>query len=275
MPVKVDLQLSPGAVTWEQLRDSVVAAEAAGFDCAWVFDHFMGDMISGRGSMLDPFALLGALAAATSRIGLGTLVLNVVNRSAPVIAIGAATVQTISGGRMTVGLGAGAAPATRWAREHEVLGLPLEPTLAGRHRRLGTTLDALDRFWAVDRDDELATFPRPEPRPPIVLGVNGVELAVIAGQRGDGINVRSNHPQLQRLLVAATDARAAAGRIGDPWDASVWAPWDEALLDADHPQRREWQRLGITRLVLVGFEAITPDAVERAAEHLSATAGRP
>jgi alkanesulfonate monooxygenase SsuD/methylene tetrahydromethanopterin reductase-like flavin-dependent oxidoreductase (luciferase family) len=155
-----------------------------------------------------------------------------------------------------------------------VLGLALEPTLAGRHRRLAATLDALDRYWAADRDGELATFPQPEPRPRIVLGVNGVELAVIAGGRCDGMNVRSTHSHLERLLVAATDARAAAGRVTNAWDASVWAPWDEALLDADHPQRREWKRLGVSRLVLVGFEAIAPDAFERAAAQLVATAGR-
>lgn len=129
------MQLSPAVVTWDELRAGVVVAEDAGFDTIWVFDHFMGQMISG-GSMLEPFTLLGALAVSTCRIGVGSLVLNVVNRSAAVIASGTASVQAMSRGRFILGLGAGASPTSRWAGEHRVLGVQLGATIAERHARL-------------------------------------------------------------------------------------------------------------------------------------------
>lgn len=255
--MKIDLQMSPAMGTWDQLRDAVVAAEAAGFDTTWVFDHFMGEMISG-GSMLEPFALLGALAASTTRIGLGSLVLNIVNRHPGVIASGSATIQALSAGRFVLGLGAGASPTSRWGLEHRVLGIPLAPTVAQRHQNLITTLDELDRLWAPDRDDELATFPLPDPRPPVVIGVNGVALATIAGSRCDGLNVRASHPDLEPILIAAQEARAAAGRDPAPWDASVWTMWDESLLDPAHLERVRWEQLGVSRLVLVVLDTLAP-----------------
>src|SRR5687767_8407706 len=182
--MKIDIQLSPGADTWPELRDGVLAAEEAGFDTAWVFDHFAGDMLGGS-TMLECFTLLGALAAATDRIGLGTLVANVNNRPAGVLAAAAASAQAISGGRLILGLGAGAAPGSRWSAEHRELGLDLGATMVERHRRLEAVLDEIDRLWAPDRDESLATFPRPDPRPPIILGVNSERLAAIAGKRCD------------------------------------------------------------------------------------------
>lgn len=107
--MRFDIQLSPAAESWTSLRDGVLLAEELGYDTAWVFDHFAGAMLSGT-TMVECFTLLGALSAATERIGLGSLVVNVANRHPAVMAMSAASVQTLSGGRFTLGLGAGAAP---------------------------------------------------------------------------------------------------------------------------------------------------------------------
>ena len=72
--MKIDIQYSPGTNEWPVLRDAILQAEAEGYDTTWVFDHFDGAMIQGDRPMLECFTLLGALAAATSTIGLGTLV---------------------------------------------------------------------------------------------------------------------------------------------------------------------------------------------------------
>jgi len=98
--------------------------------------------------------------------------------------------------------------------------------------------------------------------------VNSVGLAEIAGARTDGMNVRSDHPDLARLFAAAHGAREAAGRRSW-WDASVWAVWDEALLDPAHPQRRHWEELGINRLILVWFDRFDVDALQRATSRLA------
>ena len=260
----IDIQLSPAVEPWPSLRDGVLLAEASGFETAWVFDHFAGDVLGGT-TMLECFTLLGALAAATARIGLGSLVVNVANRNPGVMALSAASVQVVSGGRFTLGLGAGAAPNTGWSAEHGLLGLHLEPTVATRHQRLARALDEIDRWWSPDRPPELAPYAVADPRPPIILGVNSHALAAMAGARCDGLNVRSTHPQLGELIDAGRRARDLRPESGDdrPFDVSVWASWDDDLADPRNPRRVEWQRLGVDRLVMVCLQPHDPAAIAR------------
>lgn len=261
----VDIQFSPAAEPWESLRDGVQLAEACGFDTAFVFDHFAGNLLNGH-TMLECFALLGAMAGSTSKIGIGTLVVNVANRNPGVMAMGAASVQTISGGRLVLGLGAGASPNTSWSAEHRELGLHIEPTMALRHARLGAALDEIDRLWHPGRADALASFPTVTPRPPVILGVNSDPLARMAAERTDGFNVRSSHEQLDELVTVAREARAASDRAAEPMTVSVWAEWDEGLADPDHPSRRRWSDLGVNRVVLVWLRPHDPAAMTRFAE---------
>ncbi|MEX0847528.1 MAG: LLM class flavin-dependent oxidoreductase [Ilumatobacteraceae bacterium] len=256
----VDIQLNPAAEPWQSLRDGVLVAEAAGFGTAWVFDHFAGDVLTGSG-MIECFTLLGALAASTERIGLGSLVVNVANRNPGVMALSAASVQAVSGGRLVLGLGAGAAPDTWWSAEHRALGIHLAPTMARRHERLAGALDELDRLWADDRPDELAHFARPVLRPPVIVGVNSEPLARMAARRTDGLNVRGTHDWLDAIVAAAFEERAASGRADEPMDVSVWAAFDPALADPDHPDRRRWEALGVGRLVLVCLRPHDPAAL--------------
>jgi alkanesulfonate monooxygenase SsuD/methylene tetrahydromethanopterin reductase-like flavin-dependent oxidoreductase (luciferase family) len=260
--VIVDVQLNPAVEPWERLRDGVVVAEAAGFGTAWVFDHFDGSMLRGSDTMLECFSLLGALAGATTRIALGSLVVNVANRPVGVMAGAAATVQTVSGGRFVLGLGAGAAPGTRWSAEHRRFGIGLGATMAGRRERLAAALDTLDELWSDDRapDDQHYPLPRPH-RPPVILGVNSEPLARLAGLRTDGVNVRSTHESLEPLLAAAFTGRAERGLDTAGFDVSVWAEFDPALCDPDHPDRRRWAALGVTRLVLVCLTPHDPNTL--------------
>ena len=86
----------------------------------------------------EPWVTLGALAAATTRLRLGTLVSPVTFRAPGVTAKAAATLSALSGGRAFVGVGAG-----WWEREHAAygLGIPFSDSATGRAR-------------ARDRDDE-------------------------------------------------------------------------------------------------------------------------
>lgn len=256
--MNIDIQLNPAVEPWERIRDGLQIAEAAGFDTAYVFDHFAGNLLRGGEQMLECFALLGAMASATSRIRLGTLVVNVANRHPGVMAMSAATVQSISGNRLVLGLGAGAAPNTPWSAEHRALGLDLAPTIAARHRRLADALDLIDDLWAEDRKPEYVDFHRPSVRPPIFLGVNSEPLARLAATRTDGFNVRQSHEELRAIVEAGLAARAGSARADDPMIVSVWAHFDRALADPDHPKRREWADMGVNRLVLVCLDPHDP-----------------
>ena len=123
--VITDIQFTAGRNDWPALRDAVRRAEDDGYTTTWVFDHFDGSMIGGDRPMLEAFTLLGALAASTSTIGLGTLVANAANRHPALLALAASSVQRISGGRLTLGIGAGTGPGTRWSREHDERGIAL------------------------------------------------------------------------------------------------------------------------------------------------------
>jgi alkanesulfonate monooxygenase SsuD/methylene tetrahydromethanopterin reductase-like flavin-dependent oxidoreductase (luciferase family) len=85
---------------WVAVRAQARQAEDLGFESLWVAE-----------GAYDPLVSLGALARATGRVGLGTLVLEASLRPAAVVAKALATVDVVSGGRLVVGLGAGPAGA--------------------------------------------------------------------------------------------------------------------------------------------------------------------
>jgi alkanesulfonate monooxygenase SsuD/methylene tetrahydromethanopterin reductase-like flavin-dependent oxidoreductase (luciferase family) len=223
--VITDIQYSAGCNDWPELRDAVRRAEDEGYATTWVFDHFDGSMIGGDRPMLEAFTLLGALAEVTSSIGLGTLVANVNNRHPALLGLAASSAQRISGGRLTVGIGAGSGPGTRWAREHEERGIALLADVADRHRAVVAHIAAVRA--ATDA--------------PVFVGANSTALAELAGREADGVNVRISHPRAAELLAAA---RRAAGER--PFDLSAYAVVDQ---ETDIHERAA--DLGLDRLVLV------------------------
>lgn len=256
----IDIQLNPAVEPWPRLLDGVLAAEEAGFGTVWVYDHFDGSMLRGT-SMIECFTLLGAYAASTTRIGIGSMVVNVANRNPYVMAMAALSVQHISGGRLRLGVGAGAAPGTPWSAEHRLFGIELGATLVERHRRFEAALDVLDTVFAAERPAELATYPHADVRPRVVVGVNSTSLAAVVGRRCDGMNVRADHPELEALIAAARTARAESPAAARPFDVSVWTHWDAALADSEHPRRQAWEAFGVDRLILTCLDPFDLDAV--------------
>ena len=173
----------------------------------------------------------------------------------------AATAQEISGGRFILGLGAGASPDSRFAVEQHTLGIEIPGSVAERHARVASTIELLDAMWAEPRDDRWAGFPRPVPRPPVIIGVNSRALARLAGARTNGMNIRANHPDLEGILAVGNAAHS--GRPG-PWSTSVWIPWDDALGEDAHDTKRRFDALGVDRVVLVWFTAPDVGSIKRA-----------
>ena len=225
----VDVQVNPGRLAWPEIRDLALAAETAGYGAVWTFDHLAGSSVRGS-SMLETFTLLGALAVATSRIELGTMVVNVHNRTPATLAVAAASVEAIAERTVHLGLGAGSSPGSRWSAEMRAIGQPVIDTVAGRHARLAEVLDVIGRMYAPDRPAVLDTFPRPRRPIPVVIGATGPALAAFAGRRADGVNIGWDHPRRDELFAAAVDARG--GRDG--FELSTWLTWSADLLDPDH-----------------------------------------
>jgi len=153
--------------TRQVLRECALSAEAAGVDDVWVADHIAippGEAEGSNGRYLDPLATLAFLSGVTERIGLGTGVLVLPYRGALVTAKWVATIQELSGGRLSFGVGAGWMEA-----EFRAVGV------AKRQRGAVTdaTLEFLQRCFdddEVEVNGQRFLFrPRP-PRPPLLVG---------------------------------------------------------------------------------------------------------
>jgi len=255
--VIIDVQFNATKVPWPAIRDGAVAAESAGFGAVWVFDHLAGMALGGT-TTLEPFTLLGAIAATTTTIVLGTLVLNVFNRQPSIVAVGGASVAAIGRRLVLVGIGAGAAPDSRWSAEMRAVGQQVEASLPRRHAQVEHVIDVCEAMWAPMRPAALATFPLPRPQPQLHVGAASTALAAIAGRRAQGINVSWAHPRRDELLATARTARASAHGSTEGFVCTTWARWADGLLDPEHPHRREMAAAGIDRLILIPPAGLPP-----------------
>lgn len=189
-------------------------AEAAGFDTAFVYDHFMPlDGNPTEDCCYDGWALLAALAGQTRRLRLGVLVSGNTYRSPAIVAKMAATVDHVSGGRVIVGLGAG------WMqREHVAFGIPFY-TKGERARRLVESVEVIKMLFT----QETSTFegkyytlknapfmPKPlqKPHPPILIGGMGPKVIQPLAARHAQIwhfGVPGNDPDKVRKLCENFD----------------------------------------------------------------------
>jgi len=121
MPIAED-DPSRSIPSYAQIRAIARQAEAAGFDSIWVYDHLLYRFPEQpTAGIWECWSILAALAEATERVLLGTLVMCVPFRNPAVLAKMAATVDEISGGRLILGLGAG------WHKpEFEAFGVPFD-----------------------------------------------------------------------------------------------------------------------------------------------------
>jgi F420-dependent oxidoreductase-like protein len=133
---------------FDDVVERATAAEETGYDSVWVMDHFyqLPPMGGPTVPMLDSYTLLGALAARTSRVRLGTMVTGVTYRNPAHLAKIVTTLDVISGGRAILGIG-----AAWYDVEHEGLGFAFPPA--------GERLDRLEEALVICR----AMFSEDEP----------------------------------------------------------------------------------------------------------------
>jgi alkanesulfonate monooxygenase SsuD/methylene tetrahydromethanopterin reductase-like flavin-dependent oxidoreductase (luciferase family) len=237
--VLVDVLFDLFGGRWGDVRAGALAAEAAGFDGVWVNDHLSG-AVQGADWVLESWTTLTAIAVSVPRIAIGTMVLNVANRDPAVVAVMAATLQEVSGGRLLLGMGAGAGGEGPYATEQDALGR----RRLGAPERRGRVEDAARRAREARTGTVAGVtgFLRPEPPPPIVISGLGPKMAELAGRAGDGIVTRAG-PDLPGLVTTARDAHAASGR--DPRAFLVLASGAPS-----RPERDRLADLGVDRLIV-------------------------
>jgi alkanesulfonate monooxygenase SsuD/methylene tetrahydromethanopterin reductase-like flavin-dependent oxidoreductase (luciferase family) len=254
--MEIDVLFDPFGGRWEDLGGAAELAEREGFDGVWLYDHLAGS-VHRASHVLECWTTMTAIAATVPRIRIGSLVLNAANRDPATLAVAAATLQEISGGRLLLGIGAGGGARTPYAAEQWALGRPV----AGDVVRRASVEDAIATMRAVwtGTVGDTAGFLVPRPRPPVVVGGFGPKMAELAGRVGDGIHCPGG-PRLGQLVDVARTERAAAGR--DPDDFLVTTSASPGAVDA-----ARYAEIGVDRVILMAAPPYT-DSVRRLAATL-------
>ncbi|MFF2084635.1 LLM class F420-dependent oxidoreductase [Nocardia sp. NPDC058176] len=237
-------------------------AEAAGFDAAFVMDHFYQLPLVGgpEEPMLEAYSALSGLATATERIQLSALVTGNTYRNPALLAKTVTTLDVVSGGRAVLGIGAGwfelehqqygfefGTFTERFERLDEALQI-IEPMLRGQH-------PTFDGKWY--RAQNAMNEPRIRDDLPILLGGGGEKKTFgLAARFADHLNIICNASELPRKLDALHQRCAEAGRDPATLETSFLAL---AIVDEDGDRARKQQadilaRLGIDLSTLTEAE---------------------
>ncbi|MFQ5523889.1 MAG: TIGR03557 family F420-dependent LLM class oxidoreductase [Acidimicrobiia bacterium] len=251
----------------EELVAHAVAAEEAGFDMVVVSEHFHPwvDDVSASGFA---FSTLGAIAQATSSIEMATGVTTPLFRYHPaVVAQAAATIDRLSGGRFTLGVGTGE------NINEGPLGYPF-PKYPERNARMEEALQIMRRLLdgeKLDFEGEYYTTHRarlytpPLGPVPILLAAGGPKSATLAGRRAQGVitSVKDPADTIDRVIEPLRQAASEAGS-SDPMILTT--RWSIFAGDADEA----WQAIFSWRgLRAPGrLEAIDPQTLRERADEL-------
>lgn len=220
MKIGFGVPVSGAWATPDIMARVVTKAEELGYHGVWTFQrllypegHPMGPVYR---NVHDPLITLAYLAGITRRIGLGVAVVNMPFHSPALLAKQLATVQTISGGRLTAGLGLGWVP-----EEFAASGVPY-----GRRGARGEEyVRVLRALWTEDVAEYEGTFyrlssvyqgPKPNPVPQLLLGGTADVALRRAGRIADGW-VSSSREDLTAIGARVALVKEAAREAGrDP-----------------------------------------------------------
>ncbi len=233
MTIKLGLQIpnfSYGTGVAE-LFPTVIAqareAESAGYDSVFVMDHFY--QLPGLGTpdppMLEAYTALGALATATERVQLGTLVTGNTYRNPTLLAKAITTLDVISQGRAILGIGTG------WYElEHQQLGYEFG-TFTERFNKLGEALQIILPMLKGDRPTfsgkyyttvEAMANPRFREHIPLMIGGSGEKKTIpLAVRHFDHLNLIAGFDELPRKVAVVKEKCEEIGRDPATLETSV------------------------------------------------------
>jgi probable F420-dependent oxidoreductase len=223
------------------IRRTAELAEELGFDSVWATEHIIvgPEAVDPYGRVYAPLVTLGWIAGWTQRIGLGTSIVLAPLHHPVHLAKEVATLQELSGGRFTLGVGMG------WHKdEYDFLGVPFE----GRGRRGDEAIRVLRALWNGERDydgpiwsfHDATSEPLPSPVPEIWVGGSSERALRRARELGDAWHpsrgsdvdhvrrVKEQYPDLRvipRTSPEHVEPMLAAGAAG----AVVSFPDDAAM----------------------------------------------
>ena len=225
--IKVGLQIPnftyPGVAPehlFERVAEVAVAAEGAGADTVMVMDHFYQLAMLGpiEHEMMEAYTLLGAIAARTSKVQLGTLVTGVTYRNPAILAKIVTTLDVISSGRAFLGIG-----AAWFDVEHHALGVDFPP-VKERFERLEEALVICRAMFRGERptiegqhyqvrDAINSPLPVQPGGPPIMIGGQGEKKTLrFMAKYAEMANFTAGFDEIPRKLEVLAAHCAAEGR---------------------------------------------------------------
>jgi F420-dependent oxidoreductase-like protein len=215
----------------EQLFPTVIAqareAESAGFDSVFVMDHFYQLPMLGSPDqpMLEAYTALGALATATERVQLGTLVTGNTYRNPTLLAKAITTLDVVSAGRAILGIGTG------WFElEHDQLGYEFG-TFTDRFNRLDEALEIILPMLKGERPtfsgkwyraENAMANPRYRDHVPLMIGGSGEKKTIpLAARHFDHLNLIAGFDQLPGKVKVVRERCEEIGRDPATLETSV------------------------------------------------------
>lgn len=246
----------PGADPAATLRASAEAAEALGYRTLWIGDRLVGggaQRIDRPTGPLDALATLAYAAAITERVRLGTSVLAGAWYRPALLARSLATVDQLSRGRLTVGVG-----ASRSAEDSMAAAVPAVEEAA----TLASTLEALASTWQAI-PPTAGPAPVQRPRPPLLVAADAPMAEALVARHADGWVADVPAGSVEELADRWARARAAADEAGRDGDALVLVAQVEVGAEADRAELvariGQLGALGATEVILAGSPSATLD----------------
>jgi F420-dependent oxidoreductase-like protein len=233
MTMRFGAQLWSQHTSWPDFRDAAVAADQAGWDGVWTWDHLMAIFGPWEQPILEGWTTLAAVAAVTSNVRLGLMVGANTFRNPGLTAKLATTLDHISGGRAVLGIG-----GAWFEREHDAFGFD-ETWGSGfgeRLDRLDESVMLLRRLLDGERiADHTGRFytmrdalvePRPlQPHLPILIGGSGPKKTLRTTARyADAWNTAGELDAVQANLAILDEHCAAVGRDRSEIELTVSFP---------------------------------------------------
>jgi probable F420-dependent oxidoreductase len=229
-----------------------IEAERAGFDGFFLWDHLVWSDTGDGPPILDPWQVLAAVAVSTTAIRIGTMITPVPRRRPWQLAKETTTLDRLSGGRLTLGVGIGSPSHGDFG----IFGDPADERVRGE--LLDEGLDVLTGLWSGDwfsyhgrhyQVGPVRFTPTPVQRPRIPIWVGGIlpsARPVARAARWDGmVPIKMGLDLIPAAELAAVRDRIAALRGPADFDLVVWADLESAAgeIAALLP---EYQQLGVT-----------------------------
>lgn len=251
-------------VPYRTVRDLALQAEQASFDSLWLYDHLLFRSDESTAGQWECFTFVAALAEATERITLGTLVACTAFRNPALTAKIATALDEVSNGRFVLGLGAGWNEA-----EFNAFGLPFDHRVA-RFEEAIKIIAPLVREGKVDftgtyeHAPDCVNTPRgPSPDgPPILIGAFGPRMVRIAAQYADEINTGYPDEEATQRRAMIEAARNDAGHTTElKISMPMWVAFDDLGPVPSHMAESHYQSVEAVAERLRQLDTIGTDHV--------------